>query len=1316
MVSNASPVAPVPCGSLTARRLSSPVFNKLGFAMVTHFLSYERGVLALSGNYLQFQDMRELLKIETTPTAPGTATMEIASKPLSRDNWNAAQHGRLCSFLCLYRLLDLLASLRSLGEKTPIMMRLVDLSGIEPLHGYERLTNWPQQLLAFQGFLGGALNDHSVALDSTSSRRLLHFLKANGNTLAQNKIVCNLTVAATHLAFIKEKSFQYTSLPDLPDQINDEVIQQAPTEQEKVFLKELDAFVRTIANKHTLTASGGVSLASFRAPFHLSVAILPLYLLFPLLLAKKSWNRNTILRISSRLGNGKPEALLKVEMVLWEVILAMADGVLNPSDVLEKLKKALPWPLIQSALSGNERSWFFLRSSSSSQTIRGRSVLSGANLSAAKSPSSQETVDHAHMDVDSSGLHDLAIRDMPERMPSHFVLNGTDQAVCIGQTERVDSGGELAPLGEHMESLDDLMDVLETRTNNVPTSNSSVEKRDNAEEEGGADNVEEEGGTDDEEGEVDGEGGDGSEVDGEGGNGSEVAGEGGDGSEVDGEGEDGSDERRKSGEEEEESDLNETEMDVDGGDENQGSDEDMDIDKPAPMRQSTRIQDSLRLGVPEIALVTKSSARNSSQKTRTATLVTPVPALPKKPISSALKTLNRPPSSSFSTRKDAKLTAQGLKLDPIDLELISLSSSWEPDNLEALRPIKEEEKREADAKLPERVLLRHKCNKSYTVFGPTGEEFVLEPEFHFTDYVMRFEEIMSGIEKSYIHGRPLHIADPCRSVIAVLSYEEFLNMPHNKLHSLAAQKNIVVRGVPVPDHKFDAKGLDFIHPLHSPVSIQVCEENQSLNTQNRQNSAKPQKEVDTDDIDMMEMHIPTTITGTLQDFLDEALSNRGCIMNVLDLPLCHESTAPSPYSSDSHAWHHTRGRPGSLSSETFPTTDTCWALLGSGNTITFFHIDSDGFNTRGLVIWGGKLWILYRERHELPLSSRHVFFDEGFYLDRYKDKAKYDLEAIYLTKGDLLLMRANQPHAVYGKEPTIIHGGHFYLTSLMEKTAESIIHSFVMDQFLTNTVHYRSRQLLRRIVDFCRLGFLEKKLVQSDACHHLPDTTTFSGLVNLLSLCNLVVLGNVLDFRTYSAPNQKAGDDLDPHQRSLMEMYDRNNIPKQERFCILYARGIALELMGWVREFCEVKSPKGDIIPDLPSEYMCRQLAALLKYKAQAEQEGIVGAPHCTPEMLRKQVQNVLCCDDRLKKYWTNRLTAIDDTALGFGSKSGYSICWKAGAIQLRTHEQLLRDGTTPLDHKFKEGEVLRSAQDHQMASGNLFYTDEDRPRKRTRS
>lgn len=78
-------------------------------------------------------------------------------------------------------------------------------------------------------------------------------------------------------------------------------------------------------------------------------------------------------------------------------------------------------------------------------------------------------------------------------------------------------------------------------------------------------------------------------------------------------------------------------------------------------------------------------------------------------------------------------------------------------------------------------------------------------------------------------------------------------------------------------------------------------------------------------------------------------------------------------------------------------------------------------------------------------------------------------------------MRANQPHAVYGKEPTIVHGGHFYLAGLLETTAQSIFHSFTMNQFLTNTVHHRSLLLLQRMIDFFRLAFLEKKFVDSGA-------------------------------------------------------------------------------------------------------------------------------------------------------------------------------------------------------------------------------------------
>lgn len=90
----------------------------------------------------------------------------------------------------------------------------------------------------------------------------------------------------------------------------------------------------------------------------------------------------------------------------------------------------------------------------------------------------------------------------------------------------------------------------------------------------------------------------------------------------------------------------------------------------------------------------------------------------------------------------------------------------------------------------------------------------------FSDYAKRFDEIMTGVEDSYDNGRPMHITRRSESVIATLSYTEYLHMPPRILHSLLATKNVVVTGVPTHDHEFDAKGLNFIHPLHNPVSLQ----------------------------------------------------------------------------------------------------------------------------------------------------------------------------------------------------------------------------------------------------------------------------------------------------------------------------------------------------------------------------------------------------------------------------------------------------------------------------------------------------------------
>lgn len=70
-------------------------------------------------------------------------------------------------------------------------------------------------------------------------------------------------------------------------------------------------------------------------------------------------------------------------------------------------------------------------------------------------------------------------------------------------------------------------------------------------------------------------------------------------------------------------------------------------------------------------------------------------------------------------------------------------------------------------------------------------------------------------------------------------------------------------------------------------------------------------------------------------------------------------------------------------------------------------------------------------------------------------------------------MRPGVPHYVYGVDNTIIHGGHFYCASQMQSTVESLVHSFILNEFISNTVHHASRELLRSIVVFWAEGLLE---------------------------------------------------------------------------------------------------------------------------------------------------------------------------------------------------------------------------------------------------
>ena len=102
-------------------------------------------------------------------------------------------------------------------------------------------------------------------------------------------------------------------------------------------------------------------------------------------------------------------------------------------------------------------------------------------------------------------------------------------------------------------------------------------------------------------------------------------------------------------------------------------------------------------------------------------------------------------------------------------------------------------------------------------------------------------------------------------------------------------------------------------------------------------------------------------------------------------------------------------------------------------------------------------------------------------------------------------------------------------------------------------------------------------------------------------------------------------------------MYDRNDIPADERMAICFARGVALAVFNLLRESCIIKNPDGEILDDLPSKYVVQLLDALLAYKSRADRQKLKGARHCTLWKLKDQISNVVESNGSFKVLWTNR-------------------------------------------------------------------------------
>jgi hypothetical protein len=106
------------------------------------------------------------------------------------------------------------------------------------------------------------------------------------------------------------------------------------------------------------------------------------------------------------------------------------------------------------------------------------------------------------------------------------------------------------------------------------------------------------------------------------------------------------------------------------------------------------------------------------------------------------------------------------------------------------------------------------------------------------------------------------------------------------------------------------------------------------------------------------------------------------------------------------------------------------------------------------------------------------------------------------------------------------------------------------------------------------------------------------GLLDLLTLCNMGILFNVLDRRTYAQAGVNAYLDV---LRNVK--YDYNEISEEDRRKYVYARGLSLELVHWLDSRFIVADVEGNANPeerleirDLHAQYITRQGLTIFQY------------------------------------------------------------------------------------------------------------------------
>jgi len=122
---------------------------------------------------------------------------------------------------------------------------------------------------------------------------------------------------------------------------------------------------------------------------------------------------------------------------------------------------------------------------------------------------------------------------------------------------------------------------------------------------------------------------------------------------------------------------------------------------------------------------------------------------------------------------------------------------------------------------------------------------------------------------------------------------------------------------------------------------------------------------------------------------------------------------------------------------------------------------------------------------------------------------------VFYDTHDIRYMKPNTVHYVLTVDDAITYSHHFYPAHCAQMTTFGIIHVFILNFAVTNTLHDELFTLIRRIMAMWHVRYDEDRAFNAAADPHIPNISTVSGLMDIMAFGNLLELAQVLDRRRY---------------------------------------------------------------------------------------------------------------------------------------------------------------------------------------------------------